>query len=284
MKKIVSILMLLSLFLVGCNKVDLKKYDSYIWDMSNDGLIGSAEVDYWSGATHQYENVQKTKHIEHEKNEYDIDYYCSWFGAAWPVEVNEYYSTDGNWRFLYRSDTDEMVYYDDLPGLMEEEFASTVTMDEAREISNEKAKDYIDFDDYVLSASKRIVAGKEMGYHFSYVRYVNDLATIDALAITVNKGGKIVSVSWPNLGTFKNVDNINFDIADVDRSVKEKIKDVYEKNAYDGYKVQDYEKVYQKLTYTPLGELSIVTGMNIKLVSRYDGTQIPTSAFILTIL
>lgn len=288
MKRIIVILLIIMLFLASCgvdNKNVESKYQSFVCDMANDGIVSKADVDYWMGISRTNDSAPQSQRVVFEGEEYNAVYYSSWIGSLWPFEVNEYHSDDNKATFYLRADNDELVYYGLISwtSLVDKFREHPLSLEEARDIADELAEKHINITEYFVTESIKPVSFYEgddyVNYYFEYVRYVDGLPTTDTVNITLGYNGGLIFAGWPNAGLFSDKGNINIDISEIDRSVESKLEEVYGEK-YDF----SYEQSFRKLTYTPEMELAVVTGLNISLLLKGGGESYNSGIVIVTIM
>lgn len=273
MKKFILIYIMLScIFAVSCgNTVENKKYKSYVCNMANDGIISKFEKDWWTGKSVFDVSVEERKAFLFKSDIYSAEYTFSRWAKNGPTRIDYFYDKNQGATLKFESSTGKFagIHFD---SLLTDEYISKQDKDNSYEYALDMAKriatEYIDIDKYKFEHSQMTVPGVNENfevilYMFEFTKYINDFKTSERVYINITSKGDLFTLNVSNIGLFDATHNIKIDKAALDDSVKLKLKDLYE----DEYQYK-YKIFGQTLTYSPENVLTVISAIEVELMTN----------------
>lgn len=285
MKKILIICCVVCcMFISACgNPSTTKAYESYVCDMANDGIISEFEKTWWTGLPIIDENIQAVKNFSFASESYAGEYDSSLFAKNSPVRFDRYYDKEKGVSLKFESQTGKFmgIHFD---SLLKNDYIAMTDKDNSHEFALETAtrlaSEYIDTEKYTLEEEESVVyatdndSNKVILYTFRFVKYIDGFATSEQVYVNVTSKGDLFTLTVSNIGLFDNAGDIKIDRKALDESLNSKIKALYGDRytyLYDIYK--------QTLTYSPDGELTVVSAIDLELrsdVTLVSGVMLAT--------
>ena len=277
-RRIVSaVLILVSLLSVSCksqeitglNGKELQKsqYKSFICDTELNETEIDLKVDYWREPV-KFKNLE-SKHFCFEGKNYELVYQSSTTEPYSPFEEDEYHDGDKSY-FSFKSGTEEMTgFLFNVWALDMSDYQYVpITSDEAQIKAEEIASQYIELEDYVVTKEKmsytdisEMNCDEYVSYKFKFIRHICGVPTMDRARVTIGNDGRLISFSFSTAGLFSGKENIDFDEKEVELSIAEKMKELFDSK----YKYE-YTQEKKLLTYTSKGELLLVSEVRAVLI------------------
>lgn len=287
MKKHMAIFMLgvLCFLFTACSRGDdtsvLQHYESFVCDMTNDGLITSFEKEWWTGEAFQNELVPSKRTISFDGKDYRCDYKKTYV-KKFDWDATDVYEVDGVTISVKSTDNSICGFHNASVEQTERELLLddvSNPYEYAKDVAKQYASDYIDVSLYTLEESepytiKWEVDGteKEMKlYTFNFVKYKNGFRTSDRVYVQVNSKGHLRTISINNIGAFDDVD-VLVDKTLLSQSVSKKLQALYA----DTFNSYTYEIVKQTLTLSPERELVIVSQVELDTTVYETGVLLAT--------
>ena len=236
-------------------------YESFVCDVVNDGILSTIEKNWWSGTYHIEEPKELKKEFTFQNAVYKGVYFDSHLRELSWVNVDNYECEDS---IIIRtiSGTDEICGFhigdiwarDKLLPKSEDPYNNALL--KAKTIASQ----YIDVDDYTLFENERII-DEITFYEFEFVKVIHGCRTLDRIIIHITDRGTLRTLNIGNINALDSVAKISIDQTAVSKSLDAKIHKLYK----DISETFSYEPIKQTLTYTPEGNLVIVTDIDVTL-------------------
>lgn len=281
------ILFVLSLNSCGANKT--LPYESFVSDISNDGVAElTVEREVWGQAPYQKNNMANQTVVINGVR-YNGVYQESYVGQRMSYETDKYKDEEKNMTFSLRVDTGEICgisfmnrnFFDTEPYLED--------VDDPKETANavaEKvAKQYLtDFDSYTRIEEEPYLTQEEKnGYTYSlayyrvnYVRKIDDYYTSDFIRITVTSKGNIATIIMGDISVFSDI-KLEVDDTKLSESIQKKVEEIYSTSEL---KLVAYEMKQQCIAKTPNGEVVVQSLITVTL--KNDVEEFETAIALLT--
>lgn len=285
MKKILIICCVVCcMFISACgNSSTAKAYESYVCDMASDGIISEFEKTWWTGLPIIDEKVQARKIFSFASESYAGEYALLLFAKNSPVRFDRYYDKEKGVSLKLESQTGKFmgIHFD---SLLKNDYIAMPDKDNSHEFALARAtslaSEYIDTEKYTLEEEQSVVyatdndSNKVILYTFRFVKYIDGFATSEQVYVNVTSKGDLFTLTVSNIGLFDDTHDIKIDRDALDESLNLKIKALYG----DRY-TYSYDIYTQTLTYSPDGELTVVSAIDLELrsdVTLVSGVMLAT--------
>ena len=249
-------------------------YDSYVCDMTNDGLIIDTEKTWWNGISAIDNNALKNISLKFEESSFDCEYMYSRLDYLDWRTKNYYLSDDGITIIIDSIDQTICGFH---KGRLTSELQMNDCADpynEARKIAKQYASQYVDISKYSIEESdpynySHTIDGKTVEiplYSFRFTKYVDDYPTSDRISVQITSKGTLRTLHINNIGAFDNIDLSILDSQKLDSTIDAKIRELYSN------RVTTYSYTVEKntLTYSPEGNLVIVSQIILRINNDYN--------------
>ncbi len=251
------------------------KYKSYVGSVANgDGSI-KTELTWGQSSYFNRKGVQKEKKAIFNKQEYCGIYEESLYGAGDWVATDIY--LDGKTTLKFRADNGEFTGFVNDSAVVKRQELLIKNVENSKEqiekIAKNYASQYADISEYTLDeyfedVYKTSVDGYEfeLKYHiFRYRKYVDGYRTKDYVYIKITNKGVLWSLTVSHLGEFDNIPKDSIDDGQLENAINNKIYDLYSDSES---KVLSYSIDNHLLTYSPKGELVIISDVTVCLADE----------------
>ncbi|MBQ8742810.1 MAG: hypothetical protein IJZ03_05535 [Clostridia bacterium] len=311
MKKIIALMLitaLLSSLFVGCtnkwqkkkqteitgsNNKQLDSYESFVYDVANDGIINAKIEDFNSWDVYPFkkgnnENV-KNKSYTYSNNTYVGSYEQSLMEVGFDYYTDQYY-TDEGFLLSFRDDTQELVlinlmdkaFFDTEPYLDEVEDPVTTAL----QLAEETATKFVDdLNEYTRTMDEPNDSSREKDgklypfsyYKVNYTKKYQGFDTVDSIHVVVTSKGNVCAIIMGDINSFDTV-KVTIDKDKLNESVLKKAHSVYNNI----YKIVSVSIDKQFLGFTSAGELCAISDVSYVLT---DGKHEHYSAlYIATVI
>ncbi len=291
-RRFVAIIGLSLCILISCIAYMLvgssSKYVSYISQISNSGMGEKVEKEFWDSSHVVDETIEKKKRIMFGAEEFSAEYQHSEYDSWSRSRTDTYHakeiiiclrSDDGFLEAFY----DSRIYNDEYYARKDIENS----YEYAKEMANEIASQYINIEEYQLKETSSLVSLKEdksydfMKYKFEFIKYIDGIRTAAKVHIIITSKGDLIALSVKNVDDFDNVDTSNVDFDEVEKSIKNKLNEVYLEKL--GMKSYSYNIESQTLAYAPEGQLILASIVDVHIVVG-NGNDYNTLVEIATVI
>ncbi len=250
---------------------EFEGYDSYICDMTNDGIIKDVEKDWWMLRIKHDSSVEKEKKVTFQGVSYNCSYIYSTIGAYHPFFRDVYEDEDKDVDISIDSSSGEIVGYH-RKGLSSTEYYLKpeiyVTAESALPMAKEIASQYININDYTIVTTVHDMTQSDTQklkeYTFEFIKCISGYFTSERIYIAITSKGDFRTISVDNIGLFKDK-QISINKEMLDQSIDVKLNAIYS---------DKYEYTYnidkQVITYSPEGDLVICSQVEVSLVGLYS--------------
>jgi hypothetical protein len=265
-------------------KFPTEKYPSYVVDMANDGLISDTEKDWWLGIPIVENFAEDTKTAHFNQQKYTVTYRDSIFSGYSHIQINRYCndevilsfaSTDGSFKGIHYQNLFDADYFikTELPNPYESACSMAAAI----------ASQYIQVEAYELEETIIEVPSEEIApnltlYTFHYIKYVGDFKTSDDLYIQITSKGDLRTIKIGDIGCFDRVTAAQINTSALDQSLHARLKDLY--SDIGSY---SYEIVNQTMAYSPDNQLTIVSEIELDIITK-TGDKYITGVVLSTII
>ena len=282
------LLFLSMLVLAACNintagKVDFQGYETYVIDMTNDGLVEKIERDWWSGISTTDETVEKNKTVTYDGTEYIVEYDRSQCRGFEHSSTDVYRNRDVEFYFYSEDGAFKGFHFgmfgngDFLEPDIEESYKYAVA--KAKEVATQ----YIDIEDYQIEEDISVHDDEDYQvtlYTFRFIKYIGNYRTTDDLYIQITSKGDVRTFDLGEIGAFDELKDMEVDVEKLEASIENKFNYIYNDAPYNIiYNKEDVVK--QTMAYTPERQLVIVTQIEPYVDTGY-GTGFETGIVLAT--
>ena len=282
MKLIIKMLILLMcLFCVGCGarntegvvvRLNTDKYESYVTNTSNDGIVTSIEKNWWSGGKNQDILAKRSMSISIDNVKVDGEYQESYYATLDWQKQREYESESGV-VFHINDETNEMIGFHKgaSRAWLNEEFSiktEHLSETEIEKIADSYVSKYIDISEYKKEKSDDYPVyynSREIPlYTYEYTKYRGEFRTYDHVYLQITANGTIRTFHIYNLSAFDTVTTDKIDKEKLAASIDEKIKNLYGEKCV-SYR---YEIMKQTLTFSPDKDLVVASQIEVYITDK----------------
>lgn len=240
-------------------------YQSFVCDMANDGIIKQTDKSWWSGKSNKKDNIKKRKVI-FDGSTFDCNYTYTRCNVYDHSDTDYYLSNEGIKIGLNSEDGSFYSYFkSDVSGEI-----SFPVLENAYQMAYDKAIDYalkyIDLDDYELFVEETKLYDEITQYEFNFIRKIGHYKTGDSVSIYITDRGTLRGFYVKNIGVFNGFSENDIDISGIEKSLKNKLEQLYA----DKNEPYEYDIKEQTLTYSPEGDLVIVSVIEISFKESYN--------------
>lgn len=290
-KSIIFVTLCLILMLIcGCNssvpneKINYVAYEAGGFDSSDNGLHVS-EIPIWSKDNLSRKTDQtapQTISITFNGKTYTGNYVSS--GVMTPKLYVEHKYYGDNAIFEINTNTGALSSF-----LLAEEptHYSTITENQCKQIADSIAKEYIDLSKYSIETQKRSLSELYDNYIYTvtYYKEISGFITSDKLSISVLGDGTVMSFDCANLGSFNDIEKIQYNEEKIHTAISEKISSIYPTTTkHTGFKINSVilirlEDGTSAFLYTIENQFrnnNYESGSIIRLLVTQQNSKIPT--------
>ena len=282
MKKLFIFIICLSfcLLLCSCNNAKTIKLNSFIVGESSTLSVVSVDTKsscgWWNGS---YENNEAAKSITYtfDGKEYQALYSYSdkFFGNT--KDVNVYKSDGVEITFWADSGEFEGIHFH----LYRNGYTDRPKVDSPREYAIEYAwriaSNYIDVSDYEMTVSEYSPNKDNENYDVFFAKVIDGYETPDYIKTHITAQGDMQTLHLGEIGLFDDFDRELPTKEEVNESIIATLDTLFKDSVYEDYKCEIKEINRQILTYSPDGDLVILTSASLKLSKK--GCQDVNTAF-----
>lgn len=276
MKKIIyTLVLMLSFLLTACNtELSSRNYNSFVCDYANDGIITSAEKDWWIGGGQTRQNAELQKNVTYENEVYRGIYKDSYIGVGTHLMIDRYTDTEKGVILYYKSSTEQFSGIHFYSLLNDKYLSKEEPLDEtgALEAAKKVVSQYIDVEEYHIDKEESIYpqnaqTGDDMVklFHFSFIRKINEFDTSDQAEITVTSKGDLFSLNLCDVGLFSEKEIPEINGTELTASIEKKLNDIYSK-----YSTYSYNIVNQTLTISTDDRMVVVSQIEVRLDDSHN--------------